>query len=424
MAYRRRIIDDELDDLFPSLAAVALEGPKAVGKTATATQRAKTILRVDDPAVAQLLRAAPEQVGTMETPILFDEWQHVPELWNVIKRRVDSDTTGGQYLLTGSATSTSMIDLHSGAGRIDLRRMRPLAFSERERETPTVSLAELLKGSAQTSGTTAVRAGDYVEEIIASGFPAIRALTDRARSTQLDSYISRIITHDFPEQGGSRVRRPQSLRNWMRSYAAATATTTTMAQIARASQPGDADIPAAKTITHYRDVLSDLWILDPVEAWSPTNNSFKRLAQAEKHFLADPALAVRLLRLDRRSLLDAQDPVELRGRGGTALGPLFEALVALSLKTYAQADDASLYHFRTPNGNHEIDFIVVGQDGGLVAVEVKLANTIDDDDTRHLRWLKSHVGHDVRDLVVVNTGPFAYRRTDGIAVIPLALLGP
>jgi predicted AAA+ superfamily ATPase len=197
-----------------------------------------------------------------------------------------------------------------------------------------------------------------------------------------------------------------------------------MAQIARSSQPGNTDIPAAKTIARYREVLSDLWILDPVEAWSPTNNAFKRLAQAEKHFLADPALAVRLLRLDQRRLLDFQDPAELRPRDGSALGPLFEALVALSLKTYAQANDANLFHFRTPNGNHEIDFVVVGQDGGLVAVEVKLASAIDDDDARHLRWLKAELGDELTDMVVIHTGPFAYRRSDGVAVVPLALLGP
>ena len=209
-----------------------------------------------------------------------------------------------------------------------------------------------------------------------------------------------------------------------RSYAAATATTATMAQIARASQPGNADIPAAKTITRYREVLSDLWILDPVEAWSPTNNAFKRLAQAEKHFLADPALAVRLLRLDRQRLLDVQNPAELQPRHGVALGPLFEALVALSLKTYAQAADAQLFHFRTPNGNHEVDFVVAGHDGSLVAVEVKLANAIDDDDTRHLRWIKTELGAELTDMIVINTGPFAFRRPDGVAVIPLALLGP
>lgn len=423
MTYNRRIIDDELDALFPHLAAITIEGPKAIGKTATASERANTILNVDDPAVGQLLHATLNQIASMKRPILFDEWQNVPELWNDIKRRVDADPTGGQYLLTGSATATGSINLHSGAGRIDVRRMRPLAFSERGIQEPTVRVADLIAGTAAPAGSTEADATTYMEEILASGFPAIRTLDPRARKSQLDSYISRIISRDFPEQEGTTLRRPGLLRGWMAAYAAATGTTASMTQIARASYPGVAEIPSRPTINRYRNALSNLWILDPVPAWLPTHNAFKTLAQAEKHFLADPALAARLLNLNQRRLLDVENPAELRPHDGPAIGALFEGLVALSLRTYAQANDADVYHYRSPKGDREVDFIVIDGNGAHLAIEVKLARTVESRHVKHLLWLKRQLGDDLADMIVINTGPYAYRREDGVAVIPLALLG-
>lgn len=423
MVYNRRIVDDELDALFPHLAAITLEGPKAIGKTATASERAGTILHVDDRAIGDLLRVSFDQLDAMRKPILFDEWQTVPELWNYIKRRVDSDPRGGQYLLTGSATAVGDVDLHSGAGRIDVRRMRPLAFSERGIEHPTVRVADLLAGTAMPTGATHVDTVVYVEEILASGFPALRALAPGARKSRLDSYIARTVSRDYPEQDGRTLRRPESLRRWMAAYAAATATTSTMAQIARASRPGDTALPSRPTINRYRDVLTSLWILDPVPAWLPTHNAFKTLAQAEKHFLADPALAARLLNLNQSRLLDLRSPAELRPHDGTAIGALFEALVALSLRTYAQANNAEVFHYRSPKGEREIDFILVDDNGSHVAIEVKLSRTAEASHVKHLLWLKEQLGDDLADMVVVNTGPFAYRRNDGVAVVPLALLG-
>jgi len=423
VAYVRRIIDDELDELFPHLAAIAIEGPKAIGKTATASQRAGTTLRVDDPAVRDLLRVSLSQLDQLPMPILLDEWQNAPELWNHVKRRVDADATGGRYLLTGSAAAAGGIDLHSGAGRIDIRRMRPLAFSERGIQAPTVRLGDLLAGTAEPDGVTDVDTVTYVEEILASGFPAIRELAPRARRSQLDSYLTRAISTDYPEQEGTALRRPEALRHWMAAYAAATATTSSMNQIARASQPGEPALPSRPTIARYRDILAELWILDPVPAWLPNHNAFKRLAQAEKHFLADPALAARLLKLNQARLLDLSSPAELRPHDGTAIGALFEGLVALSLRTYAQANDAEVFHYRSPNGDREIDFIVVDDNGAHVAIEVKLARTVEPRHVKHLLWLKQQLGDDLADMVVLNTGPYAYRRDDGVAVVPLALLG-
>lgn len=419
MGYKRRVIDSELDVLMPGAPAISIDGPKAVGKTATATQRARTLFQFDDEPTAEVIRAAPERILESPRPVLIDEWQRVPQIWDSVRRAVDAGATPGSFLLTGSAVPTDL-PVHSGAGRIISLRMRPLAFSERDREKTTVSVARMLDGDEEISGTTQIKLADYVQEIVVSGFPGIRSLPDRVRRAQLDSYISRIIQRDFPEQG-QRVRKPETLRAWLSAYAAATATTTSYAKILDAATPGVPEKPAKETTLAYRDVLSQLWILDPVFAWQP-RNAFARFGTTPKHFLADPALSARLLELDEERLLSASGD-HVGPNDKTRLGSLFEALVALSLQTYAQAAEATVSHLRTSRGDHEIDFIIHGSNGSTVAIEVKLDRSIGDKDVKHLLWLRENLGSDLTDSAVIYTGPYAYRRADGIAVIPLSLLG-
>lgn len=417
--YRRRVVDSELDELMPGAAAISIDGPKAVGKTATASERANTVFRLDDEAVAELLRAAPERILEAEAPVMIDEWQRMPAIWDAVRRAVDNGAEPGRYLLTGSAVPTEL-PMHSGAGRIISLRMRPLSFAERQREQTTVSLAQMMSGNAEISGTSTLKLVDYVEEIVASGFPGIRELPGRVRRTQLDSYITRIIERDFPEQG-QRVRKPETLRSWMSAYAAATATMTSYAKILDMATPGLAEKPAKETTLTYRDILSQLWLLDPVGPWQP-RNAFTRFGTTPKHFLADPALSARLLGLDEQRLLSAQGG-QIGPGDKTRLGSLFEALVALSLRTYAQASEATVSHLRTSKGDHEVDFIIHSGNGATAAFEVKLDRTVDDKDVRHLLWLRERMGGELMDAAVIYTGQYAYRRPDGIAVVPLALLG-
>jgi predicted AAA+ superfamily ATPase len=271
------------------------------------------------------------------------------------------------------------------------------------------------------AGACPVRLGDYVDQIFASGLPALRGLTGRALRFQLDSYLRNAVDRDVPEQGLA-VRKPAAMLGWLRSYAAASATTASYSQILDAATPGQADKPARSTSIAYRDVLTDLWLLDPVPAWTPGGSALTRLAQTPKHHLADPALAVRLLG-GREALLDGEGrPVG--PQSGSLLGHLFESLATLCVRVCAQAAEATLAHLRTRNGDHEIDLVVIRDDGRILAIEVQLANTVDDRDTRHLHWLADRIGTDLVDAIIINTGPHAYRRPDGIGVVPLGLLGP
>jgi uncharacterized protein len=421
--YIPRIVDEELEDLLTALPAIAIEGPKGVGKTVTATRRAATVFRLDTPAHQELAAADPSLLLSAAPPVLLDEWQHVPSLWDAVRRAVDDDPAANRYLLAGSAAPVPP-PTHSGAGRIVTLRMRPLALSERGMAVPTVSLAGLLSGSRPPiSGTTDVALADYVTEIVRSGFPGIRHLRGRALRAQLDGYIRRIVDRDFMEQGHP-VRKPQALRRWMAAYAAATSTTTAQEKIRKAATSGEGDVPGKATVIAYREVLARLWIIEPVEGWVPSRSPLARLTQGPKHHLADPALAARLLGVDEEALLSGGEPSRITPRDGTLLGQLFESLVTLSAQVYAQAAEATVRHLRTYDGRQEIDLIIERPDQRVVAMEVKLAATVSDHHVEHLLWLRERLGENLLDQVVVTTGAHAYRRKDGVAVVPAALLGP
>lgn len=421
--YRRRVIDDELDELMVGLPAISLEGPKAVGKTATALRRAATAFPLDHSDQVALLVADPGRITRETSPVLIDEWQRHPPVWDAVRRAVDRDGRAGQFLLTGSASPTSP-PTHSGAGRIVRLRMRPMSSAERGLDSPSVSLRSMLDGARpQIDGRTDVDVPAYAEEIVGSGLPAIRPLPPRLRRAHLDAYLDQIVDHNFPDQG-RQVRYPDRLRRWLRAYAAATSTTASYNSILDAATPGVSDKPAKTTTIGYRDVLTQLWMLDPLSGWLPTDNHFSRLAQAPKHHLTDPALAARLLNADAAKLLRGGATARAPGRHGPLLGALFESLVTLDVRVYSQAAEARVHHLRTRNGDHEVDLIVEGVGGGVVALEVKLSATVTDADVKHLHWLRGQIGDDLVDAAVITTGPYAYRRKDGIAVIPAALLGP
>ena len=422
--YRRRILDDELDELFMQLPAVALEGPKAVGKTATAVRRAATVMRLDQRADRALLDADPGRLERDAGPILLDEWQRHPASWDLVRHSVDAEPRAGRFLLTGSATP-SMAPTHSGAGRIVRLRMHPLSLAERGLPVaPTVRLADLLSGARSAiAGDSPLDLRAYTAEILSSGFPAIRSFHGRALTMQLDGYLARVVDTDVPEQG-HRVNRPATLRAWLAAYAAATSTTASYNSILDATA-GDSDKPAKTTTIAYREALTKTWLLDPVPGWVPGSNQLNRLAQAPKHHLADPALAARLLGATETSLLRGHGPASVvKPFDGVLLGALFESLVTQSMRVYAQPIDATVHHLRTQNGDHEIDLVVEGSDRRVIAFEVKLSPLVEEHDLTHLRWLASKLGERLADAAVITTGPHAYRRRDGIAVIPAALLGP
>jgi predicted AAA+ superfamily ATPase len=416
--YRKRVVDTVLDNLLQELPAVLLDGPKAVGKTTTALRRAQTVRRFDRTDDRFLAEADDDWALNGGRPVLLDEWHRVPAVWDAVKRAVDADRSGGQFILTGSLPQAST---HSGAGRITALRMRPMTLSERGGHPPTVSLTALARGNEAVTGDTELGLPHYVEEIFRSGFPGFRELTDDTRRVALRGYVQRIIDSDLPELGFP-LRKPASLLAWLSAYAAATATTAKWETIRQAATPGSSDPPTKVTVMGYRDALTRLRILDELPPWLPTSTSLKRLAQAPKHFLADPALAVTLLDLTIRDVLgDTRRDSE--SAYTPLVGRLFEALAVLSVRVYAEGMGASVSHFRDVDNRREVDLIVQLSSGAILPIEIKMGNTVTAADTKHLKWLRDTLPGKVVDSMVLYGGRRAFRQ-DGIAVVPLSLLGP
>ena len=422
MVYRRRAIDDELDEFLGGMPAILLDGPKGVGKTATGEQRAKTVIRLDVPSQLQIAQADPDGILDAVSPILVDEWQRYAPIWDAVKRNVDNEDKDGIFILTGSAYVPDAT-VHSGALRIHELRMRPMTLPEREVVTPTVSLRSLLNGEKDIKGSIEnFGLSEYVKEIAASGFPGIRKMSAKLQSAELGSYLNNIVNKDFVE-AGHKIRKPAALLSWLRAYAAATATNMSYEKIRGMTIQGEETAPSKPTALAHIEVLKMLRILDEVPAWLPGFNFLVELSQAPKRHLVDPALAVRALGLNARMLLRGEEGVVKIEGQGNLLGRLFESLVTLSLRVFAQTLGATISHLRTVEGRHEVDLILETEDGKIIGIEVKLSPTVEADDVKHLLWLRENAKTEVIDLIVVTTGDTAFRRADGVAVVPLALLG-
>lgn len=428
VGYMPRLLDDYLGELLgEGLPAMAIDGPKSIGKTETAKRLAQTVFSLEDRKIRESVINEPRLVTTAPSPVLIDEWQKWPDIWNYVRTAVDEESInpeslGASFLLTGSAYPPKA-DIHSGAGRIVHIRMRPMSLQERQLESPTVSIAACLSGRQKdVLASTMLSARDYLAEITRSGFPAIRMMSDRIRPFEIEGYLDNIVNREFGENG-YEVRRPSLLLQWLKAYAAATGTTASYTEILDAATPGENYKPSKKTSLTYRNALESLWLLDEVQPWIPSGGQFSRLKQTAKHFLADPALTACLLDLDADMLLNGGDDTKFDGAYGIMVGRLFEALVAQSLQTYALVNDAKVGHLRTQNGDHEVDFIV-HKGRKIVAIEVKFSPLVDDVDVKHLTWLKDKYGENLTECIVVTTGPDVYRRKkDGVLVVPAALLG-
>jgi len=425
MQYIQRIIDKELAELLQEVSAVSIVGAKGVGKTESAKQLAASVLRVDVSTPARVLAESLEDLAKIkERPVLIDEWPKAAMSWNNVRHIVDEDPSPNRFILTGS-TSTTGLGLHSGAGRIVQLHMRPLSIEERNLAEKAVSLSALLEGSAYEGiyEQSPIGLEEYAQEVFASGFPGIRSHSERGIKALLKGYVDAIVERDF-EELGVVVRKPHVLRAWLTAYAAATATTTSYTKIMRASTSGEEKAPGKDATLVYRDTLDCLYLTERVDPWLPTPNPITALGRSQKHFLVDPALALSLLRIPKQELFIGIQELQVgKSRDNSAFGRLFENLVAISLKVYAQNADAELYHFRTSDSRHEVDFIIE-QGSRVIGVEVKLSPHIDNKDCDELNWLESQLDASRPfTKIIVNTGSHAYKRKDNVLVVPLALLG-
>jgi predicted AAA+ superfamily ATPase len=414
--YRPRVADGELADRMRSAGAVLMEGPKACGKTATAQRVAATLFRMDtDDGARALVDAAPEVLLTAKPPVLFDEWQVAPKLWNLVRHKVD-DLGGapGRFILTGSSTPVDDAKRHTGAGRYSVLRMRPMSLFETGVSTGQVSLRKLFDGDFTPSLDPGVTVPALVDCIVTGGWPALLEVPLRAAQRWISDYVRTIVEVDMPQMG---VRRdPGTLRRLLASLGRGTGTDMSVQAMANDIAGADRSVQR-DTVAGYLDILNRLMITEDMPAWAPHMRSTTPLRKSATRFMTDPSLGVAALGVGPEQLL-----LDLN-----ATGFHFAGLVVRDLRIYVQPIGGQLSHWRD-NNQHEVDIIITLDDGRWGALEVKMnPDAVDAAATSLLRF-KDKVDTAKTGapafLAVATTRSAALRRGDGIYVLPVASLGP
>lgn len=413
--YIARVADGELAARMATSGAVLVEGPKACGKSRTAARLATTVVRLDvDPSARELVSSAPEVLFGEPAPIVFDEWQVAPTLWNLVRREVDDRAPlRGQFILTGSATPRDDVDRHPGAGRMSLLRMRPMSLFESGHSTGAVSLQALFDDAFTPARDPGLSVPQVLERLVIGGWPYLADADVASARHWVRDYLTTVVA-DVQQVDGHR--SPQHLARLLRSLGRSVGTdasiTSLAADVAGADSRVDRD-----TISRYLTALERLMLVEDVPAWAPHMRSTTPLRKSAFRYMTDPSLAVGALRAGPDQLL-----ADLN-----ATGLQFEGLVARDLRVYAQPLDGALAHWRDANG-HEVDFIVTLADGRWGALEVKMnPDDIDGAASSLLRFAgkvdTSRVGAPAF-LGVVTTRTAALRRPDGVLTLPIGALGP
>jgi predicted AAA+ superfamily ATPase len=410
------VVDTELATRLATTGAVVIEGPKACGKTATAREVAASEVLLDvDANARRAIAIDPTLVLVGSVPRLIDEWQIEPTVWNYIRRAVDERGLPGQFILTGSSVPADDVTRHTGAGRISRLRMRPMTFAETGHSSSSISLKALLDGAPPSSPDAGLEVPALAERIVTGGWPALVGLSVNQASRAVRDYLEEIRRVDVgridqisrdPEKVG------RVLRSLARNIATSVAATTLAIDVG-----GSDGALKDDTVRDYLAALERLMIIENQPAWAPHLRSRTLLRQAPKRHFVDPSLATAALGATAERLLE-----DLQW-----FGCLFESLVVRDLRVYAQAADATVYHYRDNTGL-EIDAIVQAADGRWAAFEIKLGQGQIDAAATSLRKFTERIdtaksGPPATLGVIVATG-YGYRREDGVAVIPLGALAP
>jgi predicted AAA+ superfamily ATPase len=415
VTYLPRVADLELEQRLGYIGAVLIDGPKACGKTATATRHAQTVIRLDEDQTARSwVGLAPERLFEGPTPILFDEWQVEPRIWNKVRRQVDDRDGKGLFILTGSATPTDDASRHSGAGRFSVMKMRPMSLFEAGHSNGEMSLASLLRGERQTGLGTHLSFDELLQRIVIGGWPELIGVNETGARRWLRDYLSNIVEVDIQKLGSRR--DPANLRRLLESLGRSVGQAAKAIELAK--DVGGEDGPIAKeTLSAYLTALDRLHLLDNSPAWLPHMRSRARLRTAPVRYFVDPALGPAALGIGTSELMTDLN----------ALGLHYEALVIRDLRIYAQPLDARVESWRDASG-HEVDAVVSIGPNKWGAFEVKLSPDAVDEAAAALLHFKANVdtsrhGEPACLGVITSTGAGGLRE-DGVHVIPIGCLGP
>lgn len=415
--YFPRICDGLVNEKLSYSGALLIEGPKWCGKTWTGKHAAKSVLYMQDPdkgaGYMELSRTMPSRLLKGEKPRLIDEWQEAPVLWDAVRFDVDQTGEWGQYILTGSATPRDdNMPKHTGTGRIARLRMRPMTLFESMESVGSVSLRQLFEGQEDVEGESQLDIPDLAKVICRGGWP--KAVAKRQTSAQIArNYVDAVVNVDVQKVDGVE-RNPYRVRQLLRSYARNISTMASLTTVLADIQANDVAF-SDTTMYGYVNALRRIFLIEDIPAWKPSLRSKAAIRTSEKRQFVDPSIATAVLRANADSILD----------NFNYFGFLFESLVARDLRVYAQALDGEIFHYRDKD-NLEADLVIRLNDDRWAAVEVKLGSKEIEDGAKHLIELRNKVDTskvgEPSFLMVVTGGQFAYRREDGVFVVPIGCL--
>ena len=414
--YISRISDKLLGILLESSGAVLVEGAKWCGKTQSSLQIANSAVYLQDPdegpGYLAMADTKPSLLLEGETPLLLDEWQMAPVIWDAVRFAVDKRALMGQFILTGSATPGANETIHSGTGRIARMLMRPMSLYESSESDGKVSLKDLFDGNKDIAAKNNLTIEQIAHAICRGGWPA--AVISGSQSSRIAmNYVDSIINSDVHRVDGVE-RDPERVRLLLQSLARNISTLATYKTIMDDMQVNDASI-TDKTLSSYLNALRRLFVVEDVPAWQPSLRSRTAIRTANKRQFVDPSIATAALRTNATGIL----------RDFETFGFLFESLCTRDLRVYSQAIDGGVFHYRDKS-ELESDLIIKLNDGRWAPVEVKLGNKQIEEAAANLIKLSHKVDADKMNqpsfLMVLTGGQVAYRRPDGVLVVPIGCL--
>lgn len=415
--YFSRICDELVKEKLSYSGALLIEGPKWCGKTWTGKHAAKSVLYMQDPdrgnGYMEMARTMPSRLLKGEKPRLIDEWQEAPVLWDAVRFDVDQTGEWGQYILTGSATPRDdNMPKHTGTGRIARLRMRPMTLFESKESIGSVSLRQLFEGLDDVEGENPLSIPDLAKVICRGGWP--EAVAKGQSSAHIArNYVDAVVNVDVQKVDGVE-RNPHRVRQLLRSYARNISTMASLTTVLADIQANDVAF-SDTTMYGYVNALRRIFLIEDIPAWKPSLRSRAAIRTSDKRQFVDPSIATAVLRANADSILDDFN----------YFGFLFESLVARDLRVYAQTVDGEIFHYRDKD-NLEADLVIHLNDDRWAAIEVKLGSKEIEEGAQHLIDLRNKVDTskvgEPSFLMVVTGGQFAYRRNDGVFVVPIGCL--
>lgn len=411
-------MDKELDVALKYSGAVLIVGPKWCGKTRTAEKRAASKIYLEDidkrEQYLKILEIRPSKLLEGKTPRLIDEWQTAPILWDGVRFAVDQRGGAGHFILTGSSVPRDDVTMHTGTGRINRLLMRPMSLFESLESDGSVSLRSLFDGG-DIEGTSMLTLDGLAFALIRGGWPASIGEEKTLALRHANDYLNAVVNSDISRVDGV-VKSPERVKRLMRSLARNVSSTVRMETILTDVAGGDIDsINSNKTVSTYVNALERIFVIEDLPAWSPNMRSKTALRTSPKRHFVDPSIAAVALKVSPNGLM----------KDFNTFGLLFESLCIRDLRVYAQANDGDVYHYRDKN-DLEADAIIHLRDGRWGAVEIKMGAGAIDDAVKNLTKLREKVDLDEMGepsfLAVITATEHAYRRNDGVYVVPIGCL--